>query len=198
MSVRPPERKFGDRPDPEAVARLHAAGESRNSVARTLGVSTRQVDNVARELGLSWAGSLTREAVEAKRLAAEVERLELAGQFRRLAVESVELALVEEDPLDRRRHTMTASAAAQSDLAIWARKVQGEQVEDKTGGEARFEVMDAIRVQFDELLATPVEELDPGGEFECSPHPEDSPGWEAEVDRSVSGVEGGREGDRPP
>lgn len=197
MSVRPPERKSGDRPDPEAVARLHAAGESRNSVARTLGVSTRQVDNVARELGLSWAGSLTREAVEAKRLAAEVERLELAGQFRRLAVESVALALVEEDPLDRRRHTMTASTAAQSDLAIWARKVQGERVED-TGGEPFEELLNAIR-------GTPVEIMDDDGETIGAYRsmedmldnvPEE---WlEAEVDRSVSGVEEVLEGDRPP
>lgn len=192
MSVRPPEKKSGDRPDPEAVARLHAAGESRNSVARTLGVSTRQVDNVARELGLSWTGSLTREAVEAKRLAAEVERLELAGQFRRLAMESVELALVEEDPLDRRRHTMTASTAAQSDLAIWARKVQGEHVED-TGGEVFEELLNAIR-------GTPVEVMGNDGETVGAYRSmEDMLGtvpeeWEAEVDRSVSGVEG----DRPP
>lgn len=192
MSVRPPEKKSGDRPDPEAVARLHAAGESRNSVARTLGVSSRQVDNVARELGLSWTGSLTREAVEAKRLAAEVERLELAGQFRRLAVESVELALVEEDPLDRRRHTMTASTAAQSDLAIWARKVQGEHVED-TGGEVFEELLNAIR-------GTPVEVMGNDGETVGAYRSmEDMLGtvpeeWEAEVDRSVSGVEG----DRPP
>lgn len=192
MSVRPSDRKSGDCPDPEAVARLHAAGESRNSVARTLGVSTRQVDNVARELGLSWAGSLTREAVEAKRLAAEVERLELAGRFRRLAVESVELALVEEDPLDRRRHTMTASTAAQSDLAIWARKVQGEHVED-TGGEVFEELLNAIR-------GTPVEVMGNDGEtIGAYRSMEDMLGtvpeeWEAEVDRSVSGVEG----DRPP
>lgn len=152
MPVHPGKKDDGvNRPDLEDVARLHAAGEGRNAIAATLRVSHRQVDNAARELGLSWSGEATREAVEARRQHAEVDRLELAGRFRLLAAESVELALVEEDPLERRRHVMTATAAMHADLSIWARKIENYAT-SATGGEQWAELLESIRGQHVEIM----------------------------------------------
>lgn len=176
MSARPPKSNYGRRPAPEDVARLHAAGESRNSVARILGVSTRMVDNVAAEIGVSWSADATRDAVETRRHTAEVERLELAGKFRAVAARALDRALAEDDTTEARRLTATAAEAARTDLHIWERNITGE--DGTTGGEVFVELLDAIRGNFDDLDAMPLDELDPDGAFECSPHPEDSPGWD--------------------
>lgn len=176
MPTRPQERNWGQRPSPDDVRRLHAAGESRNGTARALGVSTRMVDAVAAEVGVSWSADATRDAVETRRHTAEVERLELAGKFRAVAARALDRALNEEDTAEARRLTATAAEAARTDLHIAERNVPGE--DGTKGGEGVFEVMDALRVQFEDLDAMPVEVLDPSGEFECLPHPEDSPGWE--------------------
>lgn len=175
MSTRPQERKWGERPNPDDVRRLHAAGESRNGTARALGVSTRMVDAVAAEIGVSWSADATRDAVETRRHTAEVERLELAAKFRAVAARALDRAIVEDDTAEARRLTATAAEAARTDLHIWERNITGE---DDTGGEVFVELLDAIRGNFDDLDAMPVEALDPEGAFECSSHPEDSPGWE--------------------
>lgn len=193
MSARPPKSNYGRRPAPEDVARLHAAGESRNSVARILGVTTRQVDNVAAEIGVSWSADATRDAVEVQRTTAEIERLELAGKFRALAARALDRALTEDDTTEARRLTSLAAEATRTDLHIWEREIARE--DGTTGGEPFAELLDAIRGRpqtvmnddgeviaayrgMDGLDRIPVEALDPGGEFECSTHPEDSPGWE--------------------
>lgn len=176
MPTRPQERNWGQRPSPDDVRRLHAAGESRNATARALGVSTRMVDAVAAEVGVSWSADATRDAVETRRHTAEVERLELAGKFRAVAARALDRALNEDDTAEARRLTATAAEAARTDLHIAERNVPGE--DGTKGGEGVFEVMDALRVQFDDLDAMPVDVLDPSGEFECLPHPEDSPEWE--------------------
>lgn len=193
MSTRPQERKWGQRPDPDDVRRLHAAGESRNGTARALGVSTRMVDAVAAEIGVSWSADATRDAVETRRHTAEVERLELAAKFRAVAARALDRAIVEDDTAEARRLTATAAEAARTDLHISERNVPGE--DGTTGGEPFAELLDAIRGRpktvmdddgetiaafrdFEDLDEVPVEVLDPDGEFECSPHPEDSPGWE--------------------
>lgn len=184
------------RPDPAEVRQCHAAGMSRNKTAEVLGVSTRQVDNVARELGLSWSSHATAEAVAARRQQAELERLDLADRWRELALDSVERALVEEDPGDRRRHAMAGEAATRSDLAIWGRGLT-EVTEKDTAAENFVELLVGLRRGFTLLEETPLEEIDPVGEFaEFGTVPQE---WEAEVDRSVSGVEEvSEEGDRPP
>ena len=176
MSTRPQERKWGQRPNPDDVRRLHAAGESRNATARALGVSTRQVDAVAAEVGVSWSADATRDAVETRRHTAEVERLELASKFRAVAARALDRAIVEDDTPEARRLTATAAEAARTDLHISERNIPGE--DGTTGGEPFVELLDALRVQFETLDEVPVETLDPDGAFECSPHPEDSPGWE--------------------
>lgn len=176
MPTRAEKRSWGERPHPDDVRRLHAAGESRNATARALGVSTRMVDTVAAEIGVSWSADATRDAVETRRHTAEVERLELAGKFRAVAARALDRALTEDDTAEARRLTATAAEAARTDLHIAERNVPGE--DGTRGGEGVFELLDALRVQFDDLDATPVDVLDPEGEFECLPHPEDSPGWE--------------------
>lgn len=164
MPTRSRERKWGERPDPDDVRRLHAAGESRNGTARALGVTTRMVDAVAAEIGVSWSADATRDAVETRRHTAEVERLELAGKFRAVAARALDRAVIEDDTAEARRLTATAAEAARTDLHIWQRDIPGEG--GAKGGEEFFEVMDALRVQFDDLDAMPVDVLDPDGEFE--------------------------------
>lgn len=138
---------------------------SRNRTAQTLGVSTRQVDNVAAELGLSWSSASTAEAVAARKQQAELERMDLADSWRELALDSVARALVEEDPGDRRRHAMSAEAATRSDLAIWGRGVE-QTTEKDAAGEDFAELLIGLRRGFTLLEDTPLEELDPTGEFE--------------------------------
>ena len=64
--------------DPQQVAQLAADGHGRNSVARTLGVSRRAVDEAARAAGVTWVRSSTEAATRA-RLADT--RAELADTF---------------------------------------------------------------------------------------------------------------------
>lgn len=64
--------------DPETVARLAADGHGRNSVARTLGVSRRAVDEAARVAGVSWVRTGTAAATAAR--LADV-RADLTDQF---------------------------------------------------------------------------------------------------------------------
>lgn len=180
MPAHPPEKSSGHRPDPHEVRQCHAAGMSRNRTATVLGCSTRQVDRVARELGLSWSSHATAEAVAARKQQAELERLDLADKWRELALDSVERALVEEDPGDRRRHAMTAEAATRSELAIWGRGL-AEVTEKDAAAENFVELLVGLRRGFSLLEETPLEEIDPTGEFE-----------EFGTDPA------GREGDRPP
>lgn len=154
----------GKRPSPNDVKRLHAAGEGRNSIARTLGVSHRQVDAVAAELGLKFDKRATREAVEARRVAAEMDRAELGEKFRLLALDSVDRALAETDPGDRRRLAMTAQSATQSDLALHAAHQQGEQ--SGQAAEDFAELLDTIRGGFDTIMDADPEEFDPEGEYQ--------------------------------
>lgn len=115
MSAHPPAR----RPDLDAVRRLYDAGESRNGIARALNVSTRQVDNAARELGLTFSSERTTAAVETYRATAAVERAELAARLR--AVARTELAAVEDQELDvsdRRHHMAIAATAIDRDVRI--------------------------------------------------------------------------------
>lgn len=162
-SIRGPQISDPKRPDPEDVKQLHASGEGRNSIARALGVSYRQVDRVARELGLTWNADATREASAARRTAAELDRAELAQKFRALALDSVDRALAEDDPSDRRRLAMTAESATRSDLSLLAANREGE--EGSESAEQFAELLDSIRSGFDTIMDTPVEDPDLLGEF---------------------------------
>lgn len=166
MSARPSSKSSPARPDPNEVRQCHAAGMSRNRTATVLGVSTRQVDNVAAEIGLSWSSHATAEAVAARKQQSELERLDLADQWRELALDSVGRALVEDDPGDRRRHAMTAEAATRSDLAIWGRGLT-EVTEKDAAAENFAELLVSLRRGWSLLEEAPLEEIDPTGEFEA-------------------------------
>lgn len=75
--------------DPEnldaAVADLHAQGRGRNATARELNVSTRQVDNAARRLGITFDAENVRAAVAVNVASAGEQRRKLAGRFRSVA-----------------------------------------------------------------------------------------------------------------
>ena len=145
-----------NRPTPEDVQHCFDAGMSRNRTAETLGVSTRQVDNVAEELGLSWSAEATAEAVAARKQKAEAERLDIADSWRELAVDSLTRALAEDDAGERRKFALTAESATRSDLAIW----QG--VEPEAEGEAKqafAALLVSLRSSFRTLDDTPVEEF---------------------------------------
>lgn len=165
MSVHHPGNSSGTRPDPDEVRHCHEAGLSRNRTAAALGVSTRQVDRVAEELGLSWSAKATAEAVATRRQKAELERLDLADKWRELALDSVDRALAEDDPGDRRRHAMTAEAATRSELSIWGRGL-AEVTDKDTAAENFAELLIGLRRGFTLLEETPLEEIDPTGEFE--------------------------------
>lgn len=154
MLTHPGDKKTGPRPDPVDVARLHAAGVSRNGTARALEVSTRQVDAVAAELGLSWSADAPAEAVAVRRSTAAIERLELAASFRRLAEDSLTRALAAETAAERRSFTLSATAAAQQDLAIHGALPPAE------AGDDAANVMEKIAASLELLDAIPVEELE--------------------------------------
>lgn len=146
---------------------------SRNRTATVLNVSTRQVDNVAAELGLSWSSASTAEAVAARKSQAEGHRVELAELWLELALDSVGRALLEDDAGDRRRHAMTAEAATRSEIAIWSSLTPN--TEKDTGAQAYAEMMLALRHSFAVLEDTPEEELDPTGEFDYYGTPAEEP-----------------------
>lgn len=95
MSVRPEFKS--------EVRRLHAEGRGRNAIARELGVSTRQVDNMAREMCLRFDSARTRAAARARRSAAAQDRDELAAGARRLAHDVLARAVAADDVLELRR-----------------------------------------------------------------------------------------------
>lgn len=162
-----PKNKKGVVPTPDDVRRLHAAGESRNNVARLLGCSKRQVDNVAAEIGVSWSAEATRDAAEVHTLSAEIERAELAAKFRLLAEDSLDRAMDEADNHERRRLVSTAAEASRADLAIWAHRQS--QVTERGGLDGgAFQVLEWVGDGFQELDDVGVEVLDPAGRFECS------------------------------
>lgn len=157
--IRPEKKTRGTRPSPDDVQRLYNAGEGRNAIARTLGVSQRQVSRVAADLGISWDQEASRDAAAARRAAAELDRADLAQRFRELALDSVDRAIKEDDPTDRRRLAMTAESASRSDLALHA---ANRDVEHSSSAAEDFsELLDSIRNGFDELDDMPVDQLDP-------------------------------------
>ena len=87
------------RVDPEKVAQLAADGLGRNSVARTLGVSRRAVDEAARIAGVSWVRSSTEAATKARMAD---RRAELVDDFSEISDRAAErlLEALDDDELD--------------------------------------------------------------------------------------------------
>lgn len=110
-------------PAPSLVSRVmqcRAEGLGRNAVARLLGVSTRQVDNISREHNITWDSQHVAVANRARGEQAKAKRMELAEQFRTIA--SLELQAVlngEFEPPGVRKERLTIAAiAVDKDLAI--------------------------------------------------------------------------------
>lgn len=98
--------------------RLHAEGRGRNAIARELGISTRQVDNLAREMGLRFDTARTRAAARARRSAAAQDRDELAAGARRLAHDVLARAVAADDVLELRRLVMVVLDLVNIDIRL--------------------------------------------------------------------------------
>lgn len=140
--------------DLDEVARLHAAGVSRNKTAERLNVSTRQIDKAAETLGISWSAARTEEAVAARRARAKERHLEQAEKWGDLAMDSLDRALQETDPADRRRHALTAQVATQSELELWK-----QSLDVRAGHHNLTTVTLAVADAFATLDETPLEDL---------------------------------------
>ncbi|MEU5330904.1 MULTISPECIES: helix-turn-helix domain-containing protein [Streptomyces] len=97
--------------DREAVRTLHAAGKSRNAIARELGRGAATVSKIAGELGLTFAGGARVAA------ATEAHRADSAARREQLADESLDGALGQvikttgaETARDARDHATAARA----------------------------------------------------------------------------------------
>lgn len=91
------------RPNKTTVKRLHTQGLGRNAIARELNVSTRQVDNVARDLGLRFTTDRTYAASRVRESQAAQDRAELAEQARAEAHRLMGILKGLSDPVQIRR-----------------------------------------------------------------------------------------------
>ncbi|NLA55117.1 MAG: hypothetical protein GX859_02280 [Corynebacterium humireducens] len=107
------------RPEPGDVQALYDAGYGRNEIARRLQVSPRQVDRVAKDLGLAFNQELTSDAVAARVSRANEQRIELSEKLRRIAALELDGITSEQfDPNERKAMMTTAAIAVQRDLEI--------------------------------------------------------------------------------
>ena len=120
-----------------AVVALHAEGRGRNAIARELGISTRQVDNVATENGLTWLCDRTDEAALARRSSAARDRAELADRARQLAHDVLGRAEQAEDVLELRRLVLVARdlVAVDSGLNDLVPSVSLDELDPEQAGE---------------------------------------------------------------
>lgn len=105
-------------PLPADVERLHGLGVSRNGIARELKVSTRQVDKVARKLGLSFSAASVEDALKARAYRADNQRLEIAENLREVALRESRKAKGSNDALETSRHVKAAVDAVQAEQAL--------------------------------------------------------------------------------
>lgn len=105
-------------PLPADVERLHGLGVSRNGIARELKVSTRQVDKVARKLGLSFSAASVEDALKARAYRADNQRLEIAENLREVALRESRKAKGSNDALETSRHVKAAVDAVQAEQVL--------------------------------------------------------------------------------
>ncbi|MEV0438977.1 helix-turn-helix domain-containing protein [Streptomyces spectabilis] len=97
--------------DREAVRRLHASGESRNAIARTMGRGAATVSKIANELGLDFSGGArVAAATEAHRADAATRREQLADDALDGALGQVARATGAESARDARDFSTAARA----------------------------------------------------------------------------------------
>lgn len=106
------------RPLPADVQRLHALGVSRNGIARELDVSTRQVDNAVRALGLTFSAAGVEDAVKARAYRADKARAEIADNLRDVALRESRKAMSSQDALETSRHVKAAVDALQAERGL--------------------------------------------------------------------------------
>ncbi|MFC8095357.1 hypothetical protein [Streptomyces sp. NPDC057301] len=100
--------------DREQVRRLHAEGQSRNQIARSIGRSAASVSKIARELGLTFAGGArVAAATEARRADAAARRDLLADEALDGALGQVTKTAAAESARDARDHATAARALAE-------------------------------------------------------------------------------------
>ncbi|MFD9813725.1 helix-turn-helix domain-containing protein [Streptomyces sp. NPDC059080] len=97
--------------DREQVRRLHAEGQSRNQIARTIGRSAASVSKIARERGLTFSGGArVAAATEARRADAAARRELLADESLDGALGQVSKTTAAENARDARDHATAARA----------------------------------------------------------------------------------------
>lgn len=101
------------RATPDMVAQLAAEGHGRNSCARELGLSRRQVDRLAREAGITWERAATEAATRARMIDRRAELLEDFSQIADGAAERL-LDALDQDELDPRVLQALAQVAGSS------------------------------------------------------------------------------------
>lgn len=136
------------RANPDDVKALFDAGYSRNEIASRLSVSTRQVDRVAADLGLTFNRELTRDAVAARVSRANEERIQLADDLRKVARLELD-SIIEGDQtvVDRRQSATVIGIMVQRDLEI-AQYIDSRFPDDDGRAEAKSvlgELFDSIR-----------------------------------------------------
>lgn len=156
---------------PARVKEMAAEGWGRNAIAEQLEVTTYRVDQAAREAGVSFDRSMTREATQARVLAAQAERLELGDQLREVA--RVLLAdLLHGDHRDLPTHevkdklwgigSVIASDVRLAQLAIREAEHDRSGEDDSEAKEQFGALLESIRSGFDTLDEIPLEELEDG------------------------------------
>jgi hypothetical protein len=93
------------------VRRLHAAGESRNAIARAIGRSASSVSKIAAQEGLRFeGGARVAPATEARRADAAARREQLAADALDAALAQVQRADASETARNARDHATAARA----------------------------------------------------------------------------------------
>ena len=141
------------RATPDMVAQLAAEGHGRNSCARELGLSRRQVDRLAREAGIKWERAATEAATRARMID---RRAELAEDFSEISDKAAERLLdaLDADDLDPRvlQALAQVAGAATDKLTALADRLTAD---DGTGDS----VLDKLAAGF-QSWAAHVEQLD--------------------------------------
>jgi predicted transcriptional regulator len=101
-------------PERAEVRRLHAAGRTRNEIARSIGRAPASVSKIAKSEGLTFSGGArVAAATEARRADAAAAREQLAAEALDAALAQVQRAHGSETARDARDHATAARALAE-------------------------------------------------------------------------------------
>lgn len=105
----PVEKKKGA-VNPQQVKELHAQGKGRNQIARILHTTRYRVDQAADAAGIVFDGSMTKQAVQARKNTATLERMALTARLRDVAYTALGEALDTTIPLSERKQAVLMAA----------------------------------------------------------------------------------------